>query len=205
MTLKFCTPCGHDGNRGKDLFRRFTAPWLRSRRGNIAIMTALLAPVIIGFFGAGAETGYWYVTQQSMQIAADKAAVAAATNASSSYAAEAQAVAAKMGFTNGQNNVTVSASNSATCPSGGTNCYSVSISNKVPLYLAQLVGYSGDTTLDGHKAVNLSATAIAKQGYDSAAVLHPGIGHFGHWNPGKRRSKCRSGWLQHYVGLQRNV
>jgi Flp pilus assembly protein TadG len=44
------------------------------RRGNIAIMTALAAPVMVGFCGLGAETGYWYFRQTDIQAASDIAA-----------------------------------------------------------------------------------------------------------------------------------
>ena len=98
--------------------RRFLRAWLRSERGNVAIITAILLPVLIGGFGIGFETAGWYQTQRALQNAADSAAIAAATNASSSYASEASAVAAQYGFTNGSAGATVSSSNSATCPGG---------------------------------------------------------------------------------------
>lgn len=44
------------------------------RRGNIAIMTALAAPMLVGFCGLGAETGFWYFRQTDIQAAADIAA-----------------------------------------------------------------------------------------------------------------------------------
>ena len=46
----------------------------KSRRGNIAIITALTAPVLVGFCGLGAETGYDYFRQRDLQGAADIAA-----------------------------------------------------------------------------------------------------------------------------------
>jgi uncharacterized membrane protein len=76
-------------------FRRFVA----NSGASVAVMAALLSPAIVAGFGLGAETAYWFVTQRSMQNAADEAAISAATNASASYAAEAKAVTAQMGFT----------------------------------------------------------------------------------------------------------
>lgn len=52
------------------LFRRL----LKSGHGNVAIITALLAPVLIGFCGLGADAGYWYYRQRDLQSAADIAA-----------------------------------------------------------------------------------------------------------------------------------
>src|SRR3974390_3831827 len=60
------------------------------RRGNIAVMMAFLLPVLVGFLGLGFEATEWYLQTRSMQNAADAAAIAAATNGSSSYIPEAR-------------------------------------------------------------------------------------------------------------------
>ena len=108
------------------------------------------------------EVSYWYLTQRSMQNAADSAAIAAATNGTASYGAEAKAAAAKYGFVDGLNNITVTASNTAPCPAGGANCYSATVTGYVPLFLSQVVGYSGSATVDGKPQTQLSATAVAR-------------------------------------------
>src|SRR5258708_32073990 len=132
---------------------------MRERRGTVAIMFAFLTPVLMGSLALGFETSNWYVTKRNEQNAADAAAIAAATNGSANYAAEAKAVTANYGFADGVDNVTVTASNSATCPSGGNTCYSVTITKTVPLYLSRVVGYSGNGG-----SQSLGAVAIAKQG-----------------------------------------
>lgn len=48
------------------------------RRGAVAVLAAILFPVVIGGIGLGVETGYWYVTQRKLQHAADVAVHAAA-------------------------------------------------------------------------------------------------------------------------------
>jgi Flp pilus assembly protein TadG len=48
-------------------FRRFA----RSRRGNVAIITGLLTPALVGFAGLGTETAFWYFRQRAIQAAAD--------------------------------------------------------------------------------------------------------------------------------------
>src|SRR5579859_4737478 len=140
---------------------------LRSdQRGTVAIMMGVLLPVIVGGLGLGFEVSNWYMRTRSMQNAADAAAIAAATNASSNYDVEAKAVAAQYGYVNGSNNVTVTPSNAATCPSVpniNPPCYSVTITSLVPLYLSQIVGYTGDTTLNGSQEKTLSSEAIAYQ------------------------------------------
>ncbi len=133
------------------------------QRGNIAVMMAFLLPIIVGGLGLGFEASNWYLQTRAMQNAADSAAIAAATNNGSNYDVEAKAVAAQYGFVDGTNNVTVTASNTATCPAGGNTCYSVTITGKVPLFVSQVVGYAGDTTVSGVKMKNVSSAAIAKQ------------------------------------------
>ena len=68
------------------------------RRGNVAVLTALLLPALMGTLGVGFEVSNWYVTKRSMQNAADAATLAAATNGAGGYVAEAKAVAAQYGF-----------------------------------------------------------------------------------------------------------
>src|SRR3546814_14760665 len=85
-----------------DRSNRFLRAFRAARSGNIAIAAALVAPVMLGTMGLGAEVASWYSTQRQMQHAADSAATAAATNGSESFADEAQAVAAQYGFTDGK-------------------------------------------------------------------------------------------------------
>ena len=133
------------------------------QRGNIAVMMAFLLPILLGGLGLGFEASNWYLQTRAMQNTADSAVIAAATNNGSNYDVEAKAVAAQYGFVDGTNNVTVTASNTATCPAGGNTCYSVTITGMVPLFLSQVVGYAGDTTVNGVKEKTLSSAAIAKQ------------------------------------------
>jgi Flp pilus assembly protein TadG len=126
------------------------------RSGVVAVLVALAA-----------ETSYWYVHQRGMQNAADAAAIAAATNGTSTYAAEAQAAAAQDGFQHGSGNITVTAANAntasgCTTQAGSANsCYTVTVSDKVPLFLSQVVGYKGT---GGKGTTTLSATAVAQNG-----------------------------------------
>ena len=143
--------------------REIVSGFWRDRRGNIAIITGLLAPVLISMLGLGMESAYWYQTQRDLQNAADEAAVAAATNGSSTYATEATATTANYGYTNGVNGVTVSASNPVSCPDGTSDCYNVTITAKIPLYLSRVIGFSGNTTLNGAPATTITATALAER------------------------------------------
>ena len=71
-------------------------------------------------------------------------------------------MAAQYGFVDGANNITAAASNTATCPGGGNTCYGVTISGAAPLLVSQVVGYQGDTTLNGGAAKLISSVAVAK-------------------------------------------
>src|SRR5215469_16464494 len=97
--------------RARQLLRKT----LRDRKGAISIVTALSLTAVLGFAGLGTEASYWYVTQRTMQGAADSAAFAAESAvlkgeifASGTPTAAAKAIAAQYGFTDGSNGVTVS-------------------------------------------------------------------------------------------------
>jgi hypothetical protein len=140
---------------------------LRDRAGNVAVVAAITAPVLLGAFGIGAEAASWFNAKRAMQNAADAAAIAAATNAGDTYDVEAKAVTAQYGYKDGSDGVTVAASNTVACPAGvdaGETCYSVTISRPTPLLLAQMVGYQGDLKVNGSPEKMISATAIAVQG-----------------------------------------
>jgi hypothetical protein len=135
---------------------RLMAKFCTDVRGATAILFALSMPMLIGGLGLGFEVSNWYLWQRKMQNAADAAVLAASSNGNSNYDAEAKAVAAQYGFTTG-----VAVANNVLCPSGvipgGNNCYSVTISGLVPLYLSPVVGYSGN----GNSQQQLAATAVA--------------------------------------------
>jgi Flp pilus assembly protein TadG len=137
---------------------------LRSNeRGAVSVIMGFLLIPLVGALALGAEVSNWYMTTRGMQNAADSAAIAAATNAGSNYDVEAKAVASQYGFVDGTNTISVAVTNTAACPGGGNTCYSVTISGYVPLYLSQVVGFQGDTTLNGTPEKKLSSVAVAKQ------------------------------------------
>lgn len=85
-----------------DLLQRF----VQDQSGSYVILSALLMPVLVGTAGLGTEVGWWYYKHKNMQSAADSGAVSSAT-AGSNMTAEANAVTATYGYTNGLNNVTI--------------------------------------------------------------------------------------------------
>ena len=179
---------GRDTARGA-VVRRLAA-FVLGRRANVAVLTALMIVPIVGALSLGGELGVWFFTNRSMHKAADSAAIAAASNASTTndggavpqYAREAIAVASNYGFAttsvatasgpngpvvtaSGANGLTVVAnpvaSGVSNCPAAATQCFQVTISKPVPLEFAAVVGFQGDTTLNGAKAHTITATAIA--------------------------------------------
>lgn len=134
----------------------------RDGRGNVAMMFAIMAPILIGGLGMGMESAYWYYDQRNLQNASDAAAIAAAGDATANYASVAGAIAGTYGYTNGVNGVTITSSNTAPCPAGGNTCYSVAITTKQQLFLLPVVGFRGDTTVSGGQpAQTLRAAATA--------------------------------------------
>ena len=99
-----------------------------------------------------------------MQNATDAAAIAAASNGTSGYAAEAKAVTALYGFSDGVSNTVVTVNNTASCPAGGSNCTSVSITRPMALVLSAIVGFQGDTTSGASKAISLTERSVAAKG-----------------------------------------
>lgn len=130
--------------------------------GAIAVIYALVLPVLLGLAGLAIEGSNWYQSSRSMQNAADEAALAAATNYSSSYDKEAQFVASSYGYTAGVNNIAVSPSSNQLCPDGTSTCYKVVVSRKVPLLFSRVVGFVGNATIGTSLAEQLTSTAVAE-------------------------------------------
>lgn len=90
---------------------RFLRAFLRDSSGNYAIIGALISPVLIGAAGLATEGGLWYNTHQTLQGAADSAALSAATryglNVSADLNAQADSVVATYGYIDGAGGTTV--------------------------------------------------------------------------------------------------
>jgi hypothetical protein len=144
--------------------------YFRREVGNTAAIMALLLVPVAGALSMGVEASNWFFLGRAAQNAADSAAVAAATNNSTivvhgtqaEYLDEGQANAASYGFTNGSNNVTVDVLRSQTCPDATNNCYKVTITKLVPIYLTAIVGVRGDTTVGSARAQTIKAVAYAE-------------------------------------------
>lgn len=134
------------------------------RRGAIVVQFALLCPVFLGALGLACEAAYWRQHQLVLQSVADSAAQAAALEGGSQFNAIGQAVAAQLGYANGQANITVNVIQSTSAPGCSSTCYVVTVADKVPVTLSAVVGYQGTSTSNGVRMVDISGTAVAQQG-----------------------------------------
>jgi Putative Flp pilus-assembly TadE/G-like len=131
-------------------------------RGAVAVIMGVLMIPLVGSLAVGFEVSNWYMVTRNMQNAADAATLAAAINNGTNYDVEAKAVAARYGFVDGVNNVSVTVTNTAACPAGGNTCYSATISGYVPLLLSRVLGLTGDNNFNGAPQKRLGALAVAK-------------------------------------------
>jgi Flp pilus assembly protein TadG len=130
-------------------------------RGAVAVIMGVLMIPLVGALAIGYEVSNWYMVTRNMQNAADAATIAAAINGGANYAVEAKAVAARYGFVDGTNNVSVAVTNKAACPGGGNTCYSATVSGYVPLLLSRVLGITGDGNVNGTLQKRLSSVAVA--------------------------------------------
>ena len=84
--------------------KKFLMPFARNEKGNIAIMSAMTMPLLVGSLGVGVEVAMWYHSDTVMQQTADKAVYAAGLElrAGSAYGKmkdAASLVASQNGFT----------------------------------------------------------------------------------------------------------
>lgn len=68
----------HKASHARQFCTRFGLFFQRDERGGIALMFALMLPVLFGIVGLGMEAGMWFKERRQLQTMADSAAVAAA-------------------------------------------------------------------------------------------------------------------------------
>jgi hypothetical protein len=139
--------------------RAFTA----DRSGNMLMLFAFSAPVALGFAALGTEGGELYWKKVAIQGAADQAAVSAVNSFNSSataYTIEGKAIAASMGFVDGQNGVTVTVNNppASGALKGKLGSVEVIISLTQPPILSRLF-HPGDFIIDGRAVATYGGPA----------------------------------------------
>jgi Flp pilus assembly protein TadG len=144
--------------------RSILKPLFGDRRGNVAILTAVAMPVMVGFVGLAAEYGHTLMTKAEDQRIADLAAYSGALAYSSSSQTSAMTSAVTSAAQlNGLSSSQVSAS-VTTSPSGdGNTAVMVTVTTVQPLYLTELVS--------GKTSATITASAYAEITSGSACML----------------------------------
>jgi len=149
----------------------FLERFVSDRRGVIAVMFALMLPILVGAVGLGVEVGFWYQHRRDVQTLADAAALAGAYEAqdsaatSSTITTAATADATRNGYSVSTDSISAAnppASGSYTSDSGAV---SISVSRTVQLLFAGWFLGSSSVT------VSASAVATSVTGGDEACVL----------------------------------
>jgi Flp pilus assembly protein TadG len=144
------------------------ADWLRllrsDTRGAVAVIAAILFPILIGAMGLGTEAGYWYLTQRKLQHAADVSAHAAAVrkragDTTSGMAASATHIARESGLS-AAGRVMVNSPPASGALAGDVNGIEVILTETQSPLLSSLF-LSGPVSLQGRAVVRLDATAQA--------------------------------------------
>jgi Flp pilus assembly protein TadG len=155
-------------------------------KGNVAIITALCLPLIVGGGAYGVEVGYWRYDQVRVQQAADAAAYAAAvvrradgpTVSSSTLTSAATTAASSNGFVAGSDTITVNTPSTAT--PGDPNSVEAVISRTEPpiftTYIRCMVASWRNSSCTGSMAtVKASSTASYTDAGDACVLaLSPG-------------------------------
>jgi hypothetical protein len=155
---------GDEGRSSSIVFRRPGRLALRSligdRRGGVAVTTGLLVPVLLGFTGLGTEVGIWMYARQSLQGAADSAALSAAVTITAGNAnkatGEARLAAAQYGYIDGTGGFSLTINNPPTSGNFAANNKAIEVIVAQPqprLFTAMFL--TGDVTVRA-RAVSLA-------------------------------------------------
>ena len=111
--------------------------FLHNKSGNIAIIAAILLPVLVGFIGLGTEVGYWHLTQRKLQQSADISAYSAGVrmrsgDSKSDYDAIAQEIAIKSGYDSSRGTITVFSPPGSGAYTGDSNALEVVLTEYLP-------------------------------------------------------------------------
>ena len=134
--------------------------YFRETKGNIAIATALMVPLLAGAAGFGVETAFWYHKDLELQQAADKSAYTAALEKragsnSSKILSAATSMATENGYQPGT--LAVHYPPIAGAYTGNTSAIEVDLSIEVPRYFTGL--FFDDKVGESVRAVALMQTA----------------------------------------------
>jgi len=157
---------------------------VRGEEGQTILLVTLSMTVLLGFMGLAVDMGYLRYVERHMRTAADAAALSGAEailylNNSGGYVGAGKADAAKNGFSDGANGVTVNMYNPPndgphTCANDPANCnhyVEATVSQSQPTFFAKIFNVN---------SVALSARAVAWEGvvnHDCMYALDPTSDH----------------------------
>lgn len=137
----------------------------RDSRGSVAIMSALLMPVLVLGMGLGAETGYQYMTQRKLQHAADMAAHAGgvrlrAGDAKPALDAAALHVATQAGFAVSEGSFTLNTPPLSGPAAGNADSVEVVLTKTQVRYFSAIIG-AEPVLMRARAVANVTATGSA--------------------------------------------
>lgn len=152
------------GLRTRSALQRFS----RDTNGAVAVMAAILFPVLVGGMALGAEAGYWYLSQRKLQQASDLAAYAGAVQlrsgrAEAEMSAAAEAIAVASDFRKGDDVLTFVHPPTSGTRQGSFNAVEVQLARKQIRFFTLI--YNNDP-------VDMSVRAVAEvRGGGDACLL----------------------------------
>lgn len=133
----------------------------KCRAGTVAVATALVLPLLLGFGSLGIEVGHWYLMQRQMQGAADAAAISASAQyiqdriagntTSTAYQATGQSYARINGFD-------IPIANTCLITASGDNCGAIRALDARPIVCSAPPCVAVEITQDTFQWVSTSAS-----------------------------------------------
>ena len=134
--------------------------FLADQAGAIAVLTALLIPIVIGGFGLGAEVSYWYFNQRKLQNAADVAAYAGAVQLRSNgdqqtIVGAALAAAVRAGYKAPIGTITLNSPAATGAFAGDPKAVEIIVQENLPTLFTSLF-MDGDVPMSGRAVARLT-------------------------------------------------
>jgi hypothetical protein len=126
------------------LYKNFFKPrdFKKDERGAVAVIVALLLPVLLGMVGLAVELGYWFSEKRELQTAADAGAIGGAfellNGNNSSISSSASSEATRNGYSDANGTITVNTPPTSGSYSGDATAVEVIVTKQLPLLLSAL-------------------------------------------------------------------
>jgi Flp pilus assembly protein TadG len=151
------------------LYKNFYKPrdFRKDERGAVAVIVALLLPVLIGMVGVAVEVGYWFSEKRELQTAADAGAIGGAfellNGNSASISSSASSEATRNGYDSGNGTITVNTPPTSGSYSGDATAVEVIVTKQISLLLSAVM-------LGDNITVTARSVARAQTAGDSCVI-----------------------------------